>query len=538
MKDALLALEQIVGSQHFKAGAELDLVNKDTTPTVVRPLAYVYPGDSKDLGELVCWARHHGIALWTSGQGRNWGYGAATPLEEQSVVVILSRMNRILEVNPELAYVEIEPGVTYRQLYDFLSTNYPQVWLDVIDGSPTGSVLGNALERGVGPTPYGDHYGQLCGLEMLLPSGEIIQSGGLKGSKTWHTYRWGTGPVIDGLFSQSNLGIVLRGGLWLMPRPKAFRSLLFEMSDSASFEAFIQILQDLFFEGVIRGAVRLINEMTTLSLFIQYPNPPGECLAPDEIHELRKRYGFARWTLSAGIYGSREMVRAHSRSLKRALAPFGRVMLLSDTRVNAIERYVRHAKTRTDDGWYGRILDRLPRWLAGKPTNVLESIPHMHRLLQGQPTEYFVRHAYFKMPDRPDHDVHPGRDDCGLIWIAPIVPNTSDDIQQVLSLGRTFFEKWKFEFHAAVIFHNPRAAVVLMSIFYFKEEEEERLRATGLQQELSSEVRRQRYQEYRTGIARMDRLYTEDAVYAAFLNKIKSAIDPDNILSPGRYGLI
>ena len=74
--------------------------------------------------------------------------------------------------------------------------------------------MGNALERGVGLTPYADHFGHLCGLEVVLADGSIVHTGGGGGPrcKTWHTHKWGTGPYLEGLFSQSNLGIVTRAG--------------------------------------------------------------------------------------------------------------------------------------------------------------------------------------------------------------------------------------------------------------------------------------------------------------------------------------
>ena len=538
MKEALESLEAIVGSEQLISDrGRVSEINRDTMPHVTAPLAYVYPRSVDELREVLKWANKYRVAVWTSGQGRNWAYGAATPLHTQSVVLLLREFNRILHVDPELAYAVIEPGVTYQQLHEHLRSTHPQLWTDVIDGTPNGSVLGNALERGVGPTPYGDHYAQLCGLEVMLPSGEIIETGGMRGSRTFHTYRWGSGPVIDGLFSQSNLGIVLRAGIWLMPRPECFRTVLFEMADDAPLGEVLQTLQALFIEGVVRGAVRFINDMVSLSLFVQYPKPPGTCMTAEEVERLRRQLGLAKWTLSAGLYGNRAAVKANIRTIKRRLSRYGRLMFLDDFSVGLVEAAVGHAKAKGSTGFYGALLHKLPRWLAGKPTEVVAAIPRMHRLLKGEPTEFFVRHAYFKMPSRPDRDVHPARDGCGLIWIAPVVPNRPADIETVLSLGRSCYEESGFEFHVAVIFHTARSAVVLMSIFYFKDDESERSRAAALHGRLVEELHNHRYQEYRTAISQMQSLYGDDPAYRAFLGRLKRAIDPEGILSPERYNV-
>ena len=106
------------------------------------------------------------------------------------MVMILERMNRILEVNEELAYAVIEPGVTYEQFNAHLAEHGHKLWIDCIDGTAQGSVIGNAIERGVGETPYGDHFGNLCGLEVVLADGEVVRTGSTReGLHTWHTHK-------------------------------------------------------------------------------------------------------------------------------------------------------------------------------------------------------------------------------------------------------------------------------------------------------------------------------------------------------------
>src|SRR5690606_4508860 len=86
-------------------------------------------------------------------------------------------MNKILHVDQELAYAIIEPGVTYEALNRFLEENNYALWTDSPGGPPTGSVIGNALDRGVGVTKYGDHFAHLCGYEVVLADGSMIHTG-------------------------------------------------------------------------------------------------------------------------------------------------------------------------------------------------------------------------------------------------------------------------------------------------------------------------------------------------------------------------
>jgi 4-cresol dehydrogenase (hydroxylating) len=85
-------------------------------------------------------------------------------------------MNRILEVNADFGYALVEPGVSYFDLYEHIQAKGLKLWLDVPDPG-WGSVVGNALDHGVGYTPYGDHFGMQCGMEVVLANGEVVRLG-------------------------------------------------------------------------------------------------------------------------------------------------------------------------------------------------------------------------------------------------------------------------------------------------------------------------------------------------------------------------
>ena len=100
-----------------------------------------------------------------------------------------------------------------------------KLFLSVTGGPPDASVIGNVVERGTGLGPYGERLTNACGFEVVLPQGEVIRTGfgRFPNAKTAPLDRYGLGPSLDGLFTQSNLGIVTEMTVWLRPKPADFR---------------------------------------------------------------------------------------------------------------------------------------------------------------------------------------------------------------------------------------------------------------------------------------------------------------------------
>ena len=136
-------------------------------------------------------------------------------------------MNRVLEVDEYNAICLVEPGVSYFDMYRHLKETGSKLWIDVPDPG-WGSLIGNALDHGGGYTApaYRNHFEAHCGMEIVLADGEILRTGmgGLPGAKTWQQYKFGYGPSLDGLFKQSNYGVVTKMGFWLFPEPEAYFS--------------------------------------------------------------------------------------------------------------------------------------------------------------------------------------------------------------------------------------------------------------------------------------------------------------------------
>jgi len=127
------------------------------------------------------------------------------------VIVDLHKLNKIHEVSEKYAYALVEPGVSFFELYDYIKERNLNLWIST-PALGWGSVVGNTLDRGWGYTPMGDNCAFMCGLEVVMADGTILRTGmgQLEGGKTWNLFKNGYGPGFDGLFNQSNFGIVVK----------------------------------------------------------------------------------------------------------------------------------------------------------------------------------------------------------------------------------------------------------------------------------------------------------------------------------------
>lgn len=531
--EAMDEIRQIVGLENLILDPHLvKQKSEDIIPKTHSARAFAYPSDILQIQKILAVANKYGLPLWPVSQGKNWGYGAASPALDGALVLGLEKMNRILEVNTELAFAVVEPGVTFRQLHSHLVNNNIPLWVDCTDGPPDGSVMGNSLERGIGETDYGDHFGNVCGMEVVLPDGSLLRTGGgpMENFKSWNTYKWGVGPSIDGLFSQSNFGIVTKMGVWLRPKPEKFLSCLFELRDPKNFSILIDRLRELQLQGVLQSKVHLINEVATRAVCVENYSDSEQTL---------RGYKLPSWSFAAGLYGDKNQVRVNSQAIRAALCPLGTLQFISEHKLKLIQSLSKRLRSWKEIKSLSGVADWICRVIIGKPLPLMEILPHVHAIEQGDPSDHFVKHAYLKSKTRKPKtgDINPVRDQCGLVWFGPMVPLTGHDVTHLLSLTEPLFKKFNFEFYVALMVGNPRTAIVLLSIFYDKSNPLETARAEELYFALGKITQQEGYQQYRTSTLYMGKVLATAPEFLNFCQKLKTALDPNGILAPGKYGI-
>ncbi len=444
--------------------------------------AAVFPSSVEQVQAVVRIANLHKIPLWTVSQGRNYGYGGAAPRVKGSILVNLSKMNRILEINEQLGYAVVEPGVRWFDLVDALEAAGGKWWSSIPDLG-WGSVIGNSLEYGRGHTRFGSHAQNIAGMEVVLPNGELMRTGmgAMAGNKAWHTYPFSYGPTVDGLFMQSSLGIVTRIGWRLMPRPEKYASCWVHFDGDEIIVPVIDAMRELQLDETINNYPFLGRGVAA--------NAEGQ---PDLDPDSQK------WALRFALYGYEEIVEAKWRIVERVLGTIPGVTL-GRTLYDGTDR------VGPDNGIHD---DR-----------VQAGIPGMELL------------DLYKVPFGPD---------TGHLDFSPIGPLIGTEVLKMIRQVQKLYDEFG-EPYAAGCMLLPTSIIVVSVMFFDPKDREKTLRMFENFDPMLAKMKAEGYGLYRTGIYKMDAVAEtfdfNDHALRRFVETLKDAVDPNGVLQPGKQGI-
>jgi len=522
---ALRQFEDIVGGEHvLTESSSLRAAETGTFATGRRIPAIIRPGSRREVQDCMRVANRWRTPVYPISSGKNWGYGSRVPSSDGCVLLDLGRMNRILDFNEELGYVTVEPGVTQGQLFEFLRQRESRLWMDATGASPDCSLIGNAVERGFGHTPYGDHFAHACGLEIVLPEGDVIDTGfgRFAGAHAAPVYKWGVGPSLDGLFSQSNFGIVTRMTVWLMPEPEYFQAYYFQCDTEDALPGIIEALRPLRMNGTIRSSSHIANDYKVISALEQYPweaTGGRTPLAGEAMQEFRRKSKVGAWNGSGALYGTRAQVKEARRLLRVALkGKAKKLTFLDDKKLAMAARFA-------------GIYERVTGWNLKKTLAVLKPV---YGLMKGIPTDHPLASTYWRKKTAPPADMNPDRDGCGLLWCSPVAPNDGAHARRITRLATDLVLNQGFEPAISLTMLTDRTLSCIISLTYDRDVPGEDDRAMSCYHDLIDELAAHGYHSYRLSVGAMHAMGSEGA-YTEMLRTLKRALDPHNVLAPGRY---
>lgn len=194
-----------------------DLLKSSTCGAVIKPVS------EKDVQAVVRAARSHDMKIFPRGGGFTYSSGY-TPDAENAVMLDMSVSNKIIEINERDMYIHVEAGVTWKQIYDALE---PKGLRLPFFGTFSGlsATVGGGLSNGalfLGSARYGSVADMVLGMEIVLGTGEIIQTGQLSVKNSDKPFYRVFGPDFNGLFTHDSgrFGIKTKASFRLIRKPK------------------------------------------------------------------------------------------------------------------------------------------------------------------------------------------------------------------------------------------------------------------------------------------------------------------------------
>ena len=501
MPDELLqTLENKLGSSNVLFdGNRLSGELKNTLGVNRQVQAIAYPSSTDQVVQIVDIANQYKTPIYPISRGRNIGYGEKAPVTDHNIIVDLQKMNVIKDFDKNLGTIRLEPGVTQKQLHTFLTENNAPFWMDATGSGYDSSIVGNALDGGFGHTPKGNKRDTIFDLEVVCGNGKILRTGDLQGF----------GPDLRGLFVQSNFGVVTALSTELTPVPEQYESFILKIFEDRHLEVLIDIIRKLRQNGTLTSLVHIANATRSLMTTRDFPKKYGDRLVTcdDAVRIMSSpilKVGY--WTAIGGLYGTTMEVKAKKAAVKEKIKPIGKVDFFTDDKIKRLGFLKKFGKNLAES---------------------VESLGYIHGLGKGIPNDKQVQNIKWRVENR---------EDMGLIFFAPNVPARGDGVTKMVSLASRLYEKYGFEFPITITFIRPDQVAGLMSIGFNKHDAHEKTKAFDLYDHLKDAFAEKGIHPYRHHVAAMARIQYNRGKDEA-LKTLKKAFDPNNIISPGRYGI-
>lgn len=479
------------------------------------------------------------FSLYPISTGKNWGYGTSLPASTDKNIILLDlgRLNNICHYDNELGLVTVEPGVTQQQLSNFLvQHNYPYM-VPVTGAGPECSILANAIERGYGITPYTDHFSAVTSVEGFWANGTPFQSAiaeldHSEEKSVDKTFKWGIGPYLDGLFTQSNLGIVSQVTLRLANIKPDFISFFIQLPGDNLLEDAVPLIREILqnYEGIV-GSINLMDQRRILSMFANNPNENDrhKVMSDLEVKRLSKVIDAPSWTIVGSIYGSTAIVKAVQKDINALFKQIPCRKMYSNSLLIKVAN---------------KVFNHCPQWLINLAPKLsvlsaqLTSFYKGKEIMLGTPNKVALNLAYWRHKNRHEFqelELSPEQDGCGLLWYAPLITMKKDKVREFVTFIREICPKYNIEPFITFTLLKHDCVDSTIPIVFDLTNKQAVTDAHNCLEFLMREGQKKGFIPYRLNVDQQIRILDKESHFWRTVNILKDSLDPKNILSIGRY---
>ncbi len=485
--------------------------------------AVVLPGNRQQVETTINIARECRVPLYPISRGCNWGLGSRLPARNGCVIVDLKRMSRIISIDEKFGYAVIEPGVTQYQLSEHLRQARSRFYVDVTGSARESSIVGNTLERG---TSYnGMRPDNLVNLEIVLGSGRTVRTGfsHFEASRTKNLFPYGIGPDLTGSFVQSNFGIVTSMTVKLLLKPDYHTSVSVAVPKPC-LSQLIDALRDLRQDGTIDCVVHLCDQRRgeisfSPILYEKIKEYCGYTPTRTEIESTVRGMTNDGWSAVFCLSGPASVVREKKRLVKKRFKSMGTIKYIDAQRLATIKKICS--------------LLRLRKKLA-----LVAAYEELYGMTRGIPTDEALRSIYWPHRTEEAHWKQPDLGESGILFAVPVIPMDGESALHLIDIVDAVKLEYKFDYAMTLNTINHSSLEAVISINFRLTDESETKMAHSFISRLIQRVNDAGYPPYRVDIENMDKMVYEDDEYWQLVRELKGILDPEEVISPGRYNMV
>ncbi|MCL4478359.1 MAG: FAD-binding protein [Deltaproteobacteria bacterium] len=292
-KAVIKQLKKICPDRVFTDQESQTLYSYDATKIAHKPDVVVFPVNVKEISEIVKTANNESIPVVPRGAGTGLT-GGSVPIIA-GIVLSMEKMNHLLSLKKPDLIAEVEPGIVTGDLQNAVqevNLFYPPDPASHEFSTIGGNIAENA--GGLRAIKYGTTSNYVLGLEVVLPSGDILWLGK-------YTHKGVVGYNLNDLFigSEGTLGIITRAVLKLIPKPQTKATMLVSYSDVHTSTTTVTAILD---TGILPSALEFMDQASIKAVSLYQGK---------NIFDLR-----AGSALLVEVDGSEETIRADLNKLK------------------------------------------------------------------------------------------------------------------------------------------------------------------------------------------------------------------------------
>jgi 4-cresol dehydrogenase (hydroxylating) len=456
----------------------------------LNPVITVFPADFFELEKTIKILSANKIKFHVVSKGHNWGYGDKNSKLICTCSIDLRKMNKIIRYDQALGTLEIEPGVTQKQIYLYLNELKSPWCLDITGADSNSSIVGNYLERGFGHTFYGDHEDKGKILEAITPQGKVFNPHFIfsNESRVRGLYQHDLSLNLEKIFYQTNFAIVTKFLVKLKPRnQKTILAVVLNKNATSEFEL-IQKISHLKMHEVVNSIPHIANFERV-----------------NKVSEVSVKTKF-KYAATIDISGTKELACLRKKLISKTFAK-DKVYFFTKANLFVLEKLI---------SW---------RFIPAVYKENFQNVKSLFDLIDGIPTDYFVKNSL-----GADFMQNPKKS----LWIAPLFPISEEAFLRLKAILEEVTLKYNFNLATTVSLISDRLAVCVADITLNSNDEKSLQLGLTCYQELVERLFKEGFPLYRMGYAHSE-MPKNSEYFVEIYKSIKNIFDPDDLLSPGRW---